>query len=386
MHSQEGSNALFSFATEGILITDKNGIITQINPAGVKMFGYEEQELIGQPIEILIPKRHSGKHLDDRNKFIQNPRARSMGIGMNLFGLRKDQSEFPVEISLSPYNRNNEPFVIAFIIDITVRKKTEDEIHRKKEELEQITRDLMISNAELENFAYISSHDLQEPLRKIRAFGDRLQITDQDNLSEQGKDYLNRMLNAAERMQVLISDLLTFSRLTTRAQPFQEVDLSEILKGVLSDLEVAIENNNVKIDFDQLPAIEAEPTQIRQLFQNIISNAIKFRHKHIDPEISIKTSEVTIKNMPAIEIIIQDNGIGFDNKYADRIFNIFQRLEGKKYEGSGIGLAICKKIVLMHDGQISVSSRINEGTAFTITLPKYHPINPKSSINYEKQH
>ena len=202
---------------------------------------------------------------------------------MNLFAKRKDGSEFSVEISLSPYTKDGESFVIAFIIDITIRKKNEDEIKKKKEELEFLTENLRESNKELENFAYISSHDLQEPLRKIQSFGDRLKSIERENFSEQGKDYLERILNAAARMQVLINDLLSFSRLSSRAQVFATIDLNELLKDVLSDLEVAIEKSGTKIEVEQLPVIDAEPTQMRQLFQNLISNAIKFRSLENSP-------------------------------------------------------------------------------------------------------
>ena len=253
-----------------------------------------------------------------------------------------------------------------------MRKSIEDDIRKKKEELERITGELKQSNEELQNFAYISSHDLQEPLRKIQSFGDRLKSNEQEHFSEKGKDYLNRMLNAAERMQRLIEDLLTFSRLATRAQPFTRVDLNSVLDGVLSDLEVAIEKSGSKITFDRLPAIDAEPTQMRQLFQNLISNAIKFRHENKKPEINISFSKKTISGKEMIELLVADNGIGFDEKYAYKIFNIFQRLEGKKYEGSGIGLSICKKIANMHGGNITVKSKPGKGATFIVTLAVNH--------------
>jgi two-component system sensor kinase FixL len=381
METKEGLNALFRYATEGILVTNDKGEITQINPSGEKMFGYSDGELIGKKIETLVPQRIAERHVKERTGFYKNPHPRSMGMGMNLAGRRKDGTEFPVEVSLSPYKHDEEPFVIAFIIDITVRKVIEDEIKTKKEELERLNIELQHSNEELQNFAYISSHDLQEPLRKIQSFGDRLKSLEAEKFSEKGKDYLGRMLNAAERMQKLIEDLLTFSRLTTRAQSFESVNLNTILRGVLSDLEIAIEKSGAKIVSDELPIIEAEPTQMRQLFQNLLSNSIKFRMEDKSPVIKISSRSKTLNGKPGVELIFADNGIGFEEKYAHKIFNIFQRLEGRDYEGSGIGLSTCKKIANLHEGDISVKSSVGKGSSFIVTLALKQTVKPDQIEN-----
>ncbi|MEW6468762.1 MAG: ATP-binding protein [Bacteroidota bacterium] len=379
MDTKEGLDALFRYASEGILVANSKGEIIRINPAAERMFGYSAGELLGKKVEVLIPQRAAEKHVKERAGFNKNPHARRMGIGMNLAGRKKDNSEFPVEVSLSPFRQDGELFVIAFIIDITVRKGIEDEIKRKKEELEQLAIELRQSNEELQNFAYISSHDLQEPLRKIQSFGDRLRSMEAVNMSDKGRDYLGRMLNAAERMQQLIEDLLTFSRLTTRAQPFTLVSLNSVLRGVLSDLEVAIEKSGARIIADPLPEIEAEPTQMRQLFQNLISNAIKFRQEGKAPAIRISASEAESSGRKMVELRFKDNGIGFEEKYAVKIFNIFQRLEGKKYEGSGIGLSICKKIASMHGGSITVKSKPGKGSTFIVTLSARHETPPRNN-------
>ncbi|HEU4717559.1 MAG TPA: ATP-binding protein [Bacteroidia bacterium] len=360
-----GTDAVFFHATEGILVTDSRGEIIRINPAAERMFGYEKGELTGKKIEILVPRRFTEKHVDHRDQFNRNPHSRRMGIGMALYGRRKDGSEFPVEVSLSPYKSGEDTFTIAFIIDITIRKKQE-------EELEHLTRNLKESNAELENFAYISSHDLQEPLRKIQSFGDRIRMTDGGHLSEKSRDHLDRLLNAASRMQNLINDLLMFSRLTTRAQDFRPLNLNKVLEEVKSDIEVSVEKSGAQIVAVDLPTIDAEETQMRQLFQNLISNAIKFRKEGETPVIEIssfKKKMTSADQHEMVEIRFRDNGIGFDQKYNDRIFNIFQRLDGKKYEGSGIGLSICKKIALRHGGNITAESKPGEGAVFIVTLP-----------------
>lgn len=375
MDSKIGFESLFEHATEGILVTDSKGVIIKINPAAERMFGYNSGELLGKRIEELIPQRLAKKHVGHRDGFHQNPHPRSMGIGMNLYARRKDDSEFPVEISLSPFEApDGERQVIAFVIDITIRKQQEDVLKRAHLDLEYSAEELKASNAELENFAYISSHDLQEPLRKIQSFGDRLKIIDGDKLSDQGKDYLERMQNAAERMQNLINDLLKFSRLSTKEEVFEKINLNIILKEVLEDLEVTIEKTNATIEFDELPVIEASPVQMRQLFQNLITNGIKFRKENEAPviKISYRKKAASHGSGEFVEIHFKDNGIGFEEKYNDRIFNIFQRLEGKKYEGSGIGLAICRKICMKHGGNITAKSVVGEGAEFIVILKTKH--------------
>ncbi|AFZ58958.1 PAS domain-containing protein [Anabaena cylindrica FACHB-243] len=245
--------------------------------------------------------------------------------------------------------------------------------------LEQETKqrqELTRSNEELQQFAFIASHDLQEPLRKIKTFGERLKITCSDSLSEQGHDYLERMQNATLRMQTLIEDLLTLSRVTTRAQPFVEVNLAQITQEVLSDLEVRIQQTGGQIEVGELPIIQADPLQMRQLLQNLIGNALKFHRQNQPPIIKIHGQFVNnIADDLALggayfQIIVEDNGIGFAEKYLDRIFNVFQRLHGRsEYEGTGIGLAICRKITERHHGTITAQSQPGAGAIFIVTLP-----------------
>ncbi len=240
--------------------------------------------------------------------------------------------------------------------------------------LEQETRqreELARSNEELQQFAFIASHDLQEPLRKITAFGDRLKVTCQDALTDKGHDYLQRMQNAAERMQVLIEDLLTLSRITTRAQPFVEVNIARVTQEVLSDLEIRIAQTQARIEIGELPTIKADPLQMRQLLQNLISNALKFHPEKEPPIVKIYSQKFTNQQLKSeyCEIIVEDNGIGFEEKYLDRIFNVFQRLHGRsEYEGTGMGLAICRKIVERHQGSITAKSEPGKGASFIVTI------------------
>lgn len=263
--------------------------------------------------------------------------------------------------------------------DISERKEAQEQLKSFASQLER-------SNAELQSFASVASHDLQEPLRKIQAFGDRLLAKCGPQMTDQCRDYLARMQNAAERMQVLIQDLLKLSRVTSRAQPFQVCDLSEIVGAVLSDLEVAVERTGAQVKVDPLPVIDADPLQMRQLFQNLISNALKFHKPDQPPGVTIGCQIADALDYPVpgakpgdkvCRITVADNGIGFDEKFADQIFVVFQRLHTREeYEGTGIGLAVCRKITDRHGGSIAASSVIGEGATFAITLPVKQPQMP----------
>ncbi len=239
--------------------------------------------------------------------------------------------------------------------------------------------ELARSNAELQEFAYVASHDLQEPLRKIQAFGDRLKVKYAEVLTDQGRDYLERMQNAAQRMQALIDDLLTLSRVTTRAQPFVPTNLTQVVQEVLSDLEVCIQQAGARLEVGQLPIVDADPVQMRQLLQNLISNALKFHRDGEPPVVKIRSQLLCERERRPTEgathpdlckIFVGDNGIGFDEKYKDRIFSAFQRLHSRsEYNGTGMGLAICRKIVERHNGSIIAQSLLGQGSTFIVTLP-----------------
>lgn len=260
--------------------------------------------------------------------------------------------------------------------DITERKRVEDLLAQQAEELAR-------SNRELEQFASVASHDLQEPLRKIQAFGDRLKAKYGQVLDDQGDDYLERIRNAAARMQTLIGDLLTLSRVATQAQPFLPVDLAKVAQKVVSDLEVLILETGGRVEVGNLPTIDADPLQMRLLLQNLIGNGLKF-HREGEPPV-VKSHGKLLQGQdrrPAgdsrgnqyCQIIVEDNGIGFDEKYLDRIFSPFQRLHGRmKYEGTGMGLAICRKVVERHRGSISARSSSGRGATFVVTLPVKQP-------------
>jgi signal transduction histidine kinase len=230
--------------------------------------------------------------------------------------------------------------------------------------------ELSRSNAELEQFASIASHDLQEPLRKVQTFAAQLNAKESENLSEQGRDFLRRMSDAAGRMRSLIDDLLMFSRVSTQGHPFTAVNLGHVISQVLVDLEVSIAESGAAVTVGLMPTVEADPLQMRQLFQNLLGNALKFRRPDVIPELRVEAKVVD----HIAEITVRDNGIGFDAQYATRIFRAFERLHGASaYPGTGIGLALCRKIVERHHGAITATGEIDHGSTFTLRLPVSQP-------------
>lgn len=373
-YDEKGSNlrlqAVIETAIDSIILIDNKGLIELVNPAAAELFGYAPEEMLGKNVKMLMGSPHHEAHDGYLERYQRTREARIIGIGREVKGLRKDGSTFPARLAVSEVTLENRTLFAGIIHDLTDVMEAQEKLRRYAAELER-------SNRELQDFAYISSHDLQEPLRKIQAFGSRIQGMDDIHLSEKGSDYLNRMLNAAGRMQRLINDLLSYSRVSTKANPFTLLDLDGVLKGVLGDLEVLVDKSGAHIQYGELGEIEADPTQIRQLFQNLISNAIKFSKADQKPEIKIwaeqAEKEVLTGSSPALTIFVQDSGIGFDERYLDKIFQIFQRLEGKQYEGSGVGLAICQRIVARHGGHIDAKSKIGEGATFRVTLPLNQP-------------
>jgi signal transduction histidine kinase len=273
-------------------------------------------------------------------------------------------TQFSVTVSAAPLSLSQDGQIIGCVItmtDLTERKRAEQEVRRYARQLER-------SNKDLQDFAFVASHDLQEPLRKIRAFGSVLKQKYGPYLGEDGRDYIDRMQNAEERMRKMIEELLEYSRVSTKAQPFETVDINQIVQGVLSDLEVRILQTGGTVDVDPLPVIEADPMQMRQLLQNILSNALKFHQKNLPPRVRVKSE--TGDGGSQVRLLIEDNGIGFSMQHADLIFQPFQRLHGRgEYEGSGIGLAICRLIAERHNGQITATSEPGQGSTFIITLP-----------------
>ncbi|MBE9178054.1 PAS domain S-box protein [Oculatella sp. LEGE 06141] len=359
------------------------------NPAAETLFGYSKREAIGCLVtDLIVPPDVKVQTEQAWRRLL----IRKVGTSRTNENVTRFGDRIVCEWHTTPLvdEYSDVISIVSLVQNITGRKQAEAELKQFAAQLEQ-------SNRELQDFASIASHDLQEPLRKIQAFGDRLKQKYQDALSEEGRDYLERMQNAARRMQELINDLLSFSRVTTKAQPFAPVDLNRIVRDVLSDLEIRIQQVNGRVELAPLPSIEADPTQMRQLFQNVIGNALKFYRPDQPPIVQIQSQILPISHppdsleatqlhsddlapgtdpiqaaavSPVCQITIADNGIGFDEKYIDRIFSVFQRLHGRhEYEGTGVGLAICRKIVERHGGSITARSAPDQGATFIVTLP-----------------
>jgi two-component system sensor kinase FixL len=374
---------ILNSAGDGICGLDLDGRATFVNPAVARITGWQIEELIGKTAnELFHTNGHNGKNGE---------------AGQNLTEQvfhRKDGSEFPVELVKTPLNENGRVIGSVLVFkDITERKRAEESLARKAAELSR-------SNAELEQFAFVASHDLQEPLRKIQAFGDRLKVKAGASASPEVRDYLERMQSAAARMQTLINDLLAFSRVISSSQPFVPVELAKVTREVLGDLEVRIEQSHAQIEMGELPTIDGDPMQMRQLLLNLIGNALKFQPPGAKPVVKISArlfnSQTTkdtafLKRLTAnghkpaptgdlCEISVQDNGIGFEEKYLDKIFAVFQRLHGRtEYEGTGVGLAVCRRIVDRHGGNITATSQLDQGATFIVTLPVRHSNGEASS-------
>lgn len=367
--AEEKFRNLLESAPDAIIIVNEMGSIQLVNAQTEKMFGYNRGEMIGNKIELLMPERYNSIHQVHRVNYYKSPKVRQMGEGFDLHGRDKNGKEFPVEISLSPLETEDGLLVSAAIRDISEKKKLENQIKEININLEkkvrQRTAELETKNKELEQFAYVASHDLQEPLRTISSFVGFLKEEYYGKMDDNADSYLDYIFQAADRMQTLIKDLLDYSRIG-RARVIQEVDCNAVISNVMADLSSAIEEAHAKISITEtLPHVTGYATELKQLFQNLISNSIKFHRDNVPPVITISSKKIP----GGWSFSFRDNGIGIEKQHQERIFIIFQRLHNRtEYEGSGIGLSHCKKIVELHGGKIWVESQLNKGSIFQFTI------------------
>ena len=373
--SRDVLSSVLTSSLDGILVwtalRDTRGTIVDfecvlVNPQGEKLLKVSTEEMVGAQMLELLPE-HADQGLFEAfvdvvrtgQPYEDELRLADTEGGMTWCQVMAVKIEDGIAVTLR---------------DVSERREAAQAMSVANEKLEQ-------RNRALRDFAYIASHDLQEPLRKISAFSNLVMQDYGDKVDETGRHYLERMEDASRRMSQLISDLLVYSRITTRARPFEDVDLNAIVNNVLNDLSMRIDDVEGTVRVDEMPTIEADATQVRQLMQNLIGNALKFHRAEVPPEIDVTTAVVSLDALntdvpvqanctEVCRVRVADNGIGFESKYIDRIFTPFQRLHGRsEYEGTGMGLAICRRIVERHGGSIAVESVPNEGTTFTVWLP-----------------
>lgn len=385
----KGVRDKFSFIVEsvpnGIVMTDEAGRIIFVNTSAGRMFGYKPSELVGRDIEILVPRRFSPTHVHYRDSFLASPSARPMGKGRDLYALRKDGSEFPVEIGLNPVDTKDGRVVLSTVVDITERKELEDRVLSRTEELARLNDSLRAEirerelaeerqmellhslekvNSELKDFAHRVSHDLKAPLRAIGALADWLREDYSDKLDESGVETLKLLKGRVVRMSNLIDGILSYTSAVREDVTLSHINMQELMDDVLGVLSVP---EHINITFEpEVDEIYFDRTRLRQIFQNLLTNAIKYNDK-AEGAITVTCG----KNGDGYMFSVSDNGMGIEEKYFEKIFQMFQTLHHRdKSETAGIGLAIVKKILDNYNGRIWLESEPGEGSTFYFTIPE----------------
>jgi PAS domain S-box-containing protein len=345
-------------APDAMVVVNPDGEIVLLNVQAEKQFGYHRDELVGQKVTNIIPEGFAERLIADGIRTAAEALAQQIGTGIELTGRRKDRSEFPIEIMLSPLESAEGILITAAIRDITARRKAEAQLLQKVDELYR-------SNVELGQFAYIASHDLQEPLRMVASYTQLLSRRYKGKLDSDADEFISFAVDGASRMQRVIQDLLAYSRVGTKGKELLETSSEGALDQALLNLRGAIQESGALVTHDPLPVVLADEMQLTQLFQNLVGNAIKYQNTGV-PLVHISVS----KNGETKWVFsVKDNGLGIDSQYFDRIFVMFQRLHKRdEFAGTGIGLAICKKIVERHGGKISVESQLGHGSTFSFAL------------------
>ncbi len=365
---------LLYYAPDAIIVIDQYGNIQFWNPKAETLFGWTAAEVTGQSLTYtIVPPQHREAHDNGMKRYLTTGIVSVLNKTIEITALNKSGKEFYVSLTISTTRQKGNVAFIAFIRDITLQKNNELELEKSRKELE-------VSNHELEQFAHVVSHDMKEPIRKIKMFIERTIFEFENVLPDNAKMYFEKIQNGANRLTNMVDGVLNYSTITSTDEPFEEIDLNKILKSIEEDLEILISQKNAEISFGSCPPFEGVPFLIRQLFYNLINNSLKFSKKDIPPVINITAGLIAQNNIadvnaalggPFVQISLKDNGIGFHQEYAEKIFATFTRLNSKdKYEGTGLGLALCKNIVTRHHGFITAESEKDAGAVFKIILPQ----------------
>jgi PAS domain S-box-containing protein len=343
---------------DAMLLVDTAGKIVLVNRQAEVLFGYPRQELLGRPVETLLPHRYRHGHIGHRARYAEHPHTRAMGAGLDLYGLRRDGSEFPVEISLSPIETGESTLVMSAIRDVSDRKRFERQLQEKNRALE-------VAYQELEAFSYSISHDLRAPVRAMRGFARILAEELPEEISKEARHCLERIENSAERMSQLIDGLLSLARLARQPLARSRINPSLVAQEVLNELRAELKGRAVDIQIEAMPVCEADPTLVHQIYVNLLSNALKYTRNR-NPAV-IRVSALSVEGSCVYQI--EDNGAGFDMRHAGKLFRVFQRLHhAAEFEGIGVGLALVQQIVQRHGGRVWAEAKPNRGATFSFTL------------------
>ncbi|HUJ32377.1 MAG TPA: PAS domain S-box protein [Candidatus Acidoferrum sp.] len=356
---------LLECAPDAMVIVDREGRIRLVNAQTEKLFGYSREELVGKPVEILVPERFRHQHAEDRDGYAQSPKSRAMGPGLELFGRRKDGSELPVEISLSPIETEQGVLVASAIRDVTERRRADEQIRELNAELKKRVAELGLINKELETFSYSVSHDLRAPLRHIDGFARILKEEHAAELSPEAQNHLERILHAVSHMAQLIDDLLNLAHIGRRGIVRERVKLDRVVQEAIAELPSGTNGRSVDWRIRPLPEADCDPGLMKVVFSNLLLNAVKFSRNQPDARIEVGT----LPNAGSLTFFVRDNGVGFNPQCADKLFGVFQRLHTEReFEGTGVGLATVQRIVHRHGGEIWAESKPGEGATFFFTL------------------